>query len=152
MAHAGVKNAYRATIHTWRWAWHLKPRVVRHLSTALSTSVTTNSLKLIMNDPFWEFVQLHSAEYRACVHWKRWLTLCFKSMLSRIVISKNEASRKALQCLVKGKLCSVWNIWWTEHWLQAFCGINGYVRRALLKFVFSEMLYPQHPKTKHFVV
>lgn len=104
MAHAGVKNAYRATIHTWRWAWHLKPCVVRHLSTALSTSVTTNSLKLIMNDPFREFVQLHSAEYRAYAHRKRWLMLCFKSLLFRIVISKNETGRKALQCIIKGKI------------------------------------------------
>lgn len=51
-------DTYRATIHAWLPARRLKPRVVRRLSTVLSGSVTTNSLTLIMNDPFGEVVQL----------------------------------------------------------------------------------------------
>lgn len=52
------RSTYRATIHTWLRARHLKPCVVHRLSTVLSTSVATNSLTLIMNDPFGEAVQL----------------------------------------------------------------------------------------------
>lgn len=132
MAHAGVKNAYRATIHTWRWAWHLKPRVVRRLSAALSTSVTTNSLKLIMNDPFWEFVQLHSAEYGARTHTRAESGgSCYVSNqhFFRIVVSKEEA-RKALRCIVKWKtMLKSGSTRWAGYWLKAFCGGNSYVRK-----------------------
>lgn len=52
------RDMHRATIHTRLRARHLKPSVIRRLSTVLSTSVTTNLLALIMNDPFGEVVRL----------------------------------------------------------------------------------------------
>lgn len=149
MAHAGVKNAYRATIHTWSWAWHLKPHVVHHLSAALSTSVTTNSLKLIMNDPFWEFVHLLSAEYWVYVHWKRRLMPRFRSMLFRTVISMNEASRKELRCIVDGKLFFFILFFLCDDRNEGkdFCGVNDRARRKT-----SVILRSAGYSTKHFAV
>lgn len=58
-----------------------------------------------MNDPFWEFVQLHSAEYGARTHTRAESGgSCYVSNqhFFRIVVSKEEA-RKALRCIVKWK-------------------------------------------------
>ena len=112
MAHAGVKNAYRVTIHTWCWAWHLKPCVVQHLSIAPSSSVTTNSLRLIRNHPRWRFVQLHSTDYWTYVHWNQSIMIFFQiGDLSTLLFQRTkQAEKKPLQCIINGKQCSVWNV------------------------------------------
>lgn len=150
MAHAGVKNAYRATIHTWRWAWHLKPRVVRRLSAALSTSVTTNSLKLIMNDPFWEFVQLHSAEYGARTHTRAESGgSCYVSNqhFSALLFQRRRRGKLSGASL-NGKLCSS-----LEAHDEQVTGLkHSVVVIVTWEKSLTEILKPQRSQTKHFVV
>lgn len=134
--------------HTWRWAWHLKPCVVRHLSTALSTSVTTNSLKLITCDPFWDFGRLRCADYWAYVQWMEEIMLCFKSLLFSHCYYKDGGERRSSPVHHKWK--TMFSLWWRENWLEAFGGVNGFVSKNLAEMCVFRNAKASTNQTKHF--